>query len=62
MHDKRIITNHSNKHSFTPYPSLYPYRWTDGMTDRGTNTLAARGLEDFFSVVLLCQFFGSGGK
>jgi hypothetical protein len=28
------------------------------MTDRGTNTLAARWLEDFFPVVLLCQFFG----
>ncbi len=26
------------------------------MTDREMNTLAARGLEDFFSVVLLCQF------
>jgi hypothetical protein len=26
-------------------------------------TLAARGLEElFFPVVLLCQFFGSGGK
>jgi hypothetical protein len=26
------------------------------MTDGETNTLAARGLEDFFPVVLLCQF------
>ncbi len=26
------------------------------MTDRETNTLAARGLEELFSVVLLCQF------
>jgi hypothetical protein len=33
------------------------------MTDRETNTLAERGLEElFFPVVLLCQFFGSGGK
>jgi hypothetical protein len=31
----------------------------DGITDGETNTLAARGLEDFFPVVLLCQFFGS---
>ncbi len=28
------------------------------MTDGGTNTLAARGLEELSSVVLLCQFFG----
>jgi hypothetical protein len=27
------------------------------MTDRETNTLAAPGLEDFFPVVPLCQFF-----
>jgi hypothetical protein len=27
------------------------------MTDRGANTLAARGLEEpFFPIVLLCQF------
>ncbi len=26
--------------------SLDPYRWNDGMTDRGTNTLASRGLEE----------------
>ncbi len=51
------ITVCSHKHSFTPYPSLSPYRLTDGMTDRKTNTLAARGLEDLFPVVLLCQFF-----
>jgi hypothetical protein len=29
------------------------------MTGRGTNTLAAREMEEFFfRVVLLCQFFG----
>jgi hypothetical protein len=29
------------------------------MTNKGMNTLAARGLEElFFPVVLLCQFFG----
>jgi hypothetical protein len=58
-HAERKITVCSHKNSFTPYPSLSPYSPTDGMTDRGTNTLAVRGLEElFFSVVLLCQFFG----
>jgi hypothetical protein len=28
------------------------------MTDGGTNALAARGLEEHFPDVLLCQFFG----
>ncbi len=27
------------------------------MTERETNSLAAHGLENFFPVVLLCQFF-----
>ncbi len=49
MHAERKITVRSHKHSFTPYPSLSPYSPTDGMTDRGTNTLAARGLEEPFS-------------
>ncbi len=63
MHANRKITVRSHKHSFTPYPSLSPYSWTDRITDRETNTLAAHGLEElFFPVVLLCQFFGSGGK
>ncbi len=57
-HAERKITVCSHKHSFTPYPSLSPYRQTDGMTDGETNTLAARGLEELFPVVLLCQFFG----
>jgi hypothetical protein len=59
-HAERKITVRSHKHSFTPYPFLSPYRQTDRMTDRGTNTLAARGLEELFFpvVVLLCQFFG----
>ncbi len=48
-HAERKITVHSHKHSFTPYPSLSPYSQTDGMMDRGTNTLAARGLEELFS-------------
>jgi hypothetical protein len=61
-HAERKITVCSHKHSFTPYPSLSPYRQTDGMTDRVMDTLAAHGLEAFFPVVLLCQFFGCGGK
>ncbi len=63
MHAERKNTVRSHKHSFTPYPSLSPYRQTDRITDGGTNTLAARELEEpYFPVVLLCQFFGSGGK
>jgi hypothetical protein len=37
IHAERKITNLSNEHSFTPYPSLSSYRRTDGMTDRETN-------------------------
>jgi hypothetical protein len=63
MHPERKITGRSHKHSFTLYPSISPYSRTDRTTDGGTNTLAARGLEElFFPVVLLCQFFGCGGK
>ncbi len=32
------------------------------ITDRGTNTLTARGLEELFSVVLLCQFLVLAGS
>ncbi len=56
-HAERKITVCSHKHSFTPYPSLSPYRQMDRITDGGTKTLAAHGLEElFFPVVLLCQF------
>ncbi len=62
-HAKRKITVHSHKHSFTPYPSLSPYSPTDGMTNRGTNTLAARGLEElFFQLCCRVSFLVSGGK
>jgi hypothetical protein len=61
-HAERKITIRFHQHSFTPYPSLSPYSQTDEMTDGGMNTLAARGLEELFPVVLLCQFFGCGGK
>ncbi len=46
---ERKIAVCSHKHSFTPYPSLSPYSQIDGITDRETNTLAARGLEELFS-------------
>ena len=37
---------------------------TDGMTDRGTNALASRGLEEPFFQLCCCvvSVFGSGGK
>ncbi len=51
----------SGKHSLTPYPSLSPYRRTDRQTDRETNTLTARGLEELF-FQLCVSVIGSGGK
>ncbi len=53
-HAEWKITVCSHKHSFTPYPSLSPYRQTDGMTTRGTNTLAAHGLEEPFFQLCCC--------
>ncbi len=54
------------------YPSLSSYRLTDGRTDRGTNTLASRGLEEPahascgleepFSSCAVVPVFGSGGR
>ncbi len=32
------------------------------MTDRGTNTLAARGLEELFPSCAVMSVFGSGGE
>jgi hypothetical protein len=61
-HAERKITVRSHKHSFTPYPSLGPYRQTDRITDGGTNTLAARGLEELFSSCAVVSVLGSGGK
>ncbi len=57
MHAERKITVRSQKHSFTPYPSLRPYSPMDRMTDRGTNTLTAHGLEDFFSGYAVVSVF-----
>ncbi len=56
-HTERKITVCFHKHSFTPYPSLSPYSQTDRMTDRGTNTLAARGLEEHFSSCAVVSVF-----
>ncbi len=53
-HVERKITVRSHKHSFTLYPSLIPYSPTDGRTDRGMNTLAARGLEEPFFQLCCC--------
>ncbi len=57
MHAERKITSPSHKHSIAPYPSLSPYRMTDRITDRGTNTLAARGLEELFFHLCCCVSF-----
>ncbi len=57
MHAKRKITICSRKHSFTPYPSLSHYSQTDRMTDRKTNTLAARGLEVSSCAVIVSVFW-----
>ncbi len=63
MRAERKITNcSSHKHSFTPYPSLSPYSPMDGMMYRGTNRLAARGLEELFSsCAVVSVFLVSGG-
>ncbi len=57
-----LLLFHSNKHSFIPHPSLSPYSPMDRMTDRETNTLAARGLEELFFSCAVVSVFGSGGK
>jgi hypothetical protein len=57
MHAERKITICSHKHSFTPYPSLSPYSPMDRKMDGETNTLAARGLEDFFFQLCRCVSF-----
>ncbi len=56
-HAERKITICSHKHSFTPYPSLSPYSWTDRITDRETNTLAVHGLEGLFFQLCCCDKF-----
>jgi hypothetical protein len=57
MHADRKITAPSGKHSFTLYPSLSPYKWTDRQNDGETNTLAAHGLEELFPLLCHCVSF-----
>jgi hypothetical protein len=57
-HTERNTTVCSHKHSFIPYLSLSPYSRTDGITDGGTNTHAARGLEELFSGCAAVSVFG----
>ncbi len=54
MHAERKITICSHKLSYIPYPSLSPYSPMDGMTDRGTNALTLRGLEEPFFQLCCC--------
>ncbi len=62
MHTERKITVRSYKQSFTPYPSLSPYRQTEGITAGRINTLAAHGLEELFSsCAVVSVFLVSGG-
>ncbi len=56
-HAERKITVRSHKHSCTPYLSLSPYSWTDGITDGETNSIAARGLEELFFQLCGCVSF-----
>jgi hypothetical protein len=55
MHTGRQITDLSDQHSFTPYPSLSPYSPTDGISEERIQLLHV-GWRNFFPVVLLCQF------
>ncbi len=61
MHAERKITVRSHKHSFTPYPSLSPYRRIDWWTEKWIHLLRV-GWRNIFPVVLLCQFFCCGGN
>jgi hypothetical protein len=62
MHAETKITVRSHKYSFTLYPSLSPYSQTDGITDRETNTLAARELEDFLQLCCCVSFLVLAGN
>ncbi len=56
-HTKRKIIVCSHRHSFTPYPSLSPYRQTELQTEKRNSHCAWAG-GTFFPVVMSCQFFG----
>jgi hypothetical protein len=61
MHAERQITNLSVKHSFTLYPSLSPYSWTELQIEKQIHLLRV-GWRNFFPVVLLCQFLVLAGN
>ncbi len=60
-HAERKITNLSDYHSFTPYPSLSPYSPIDGITEEQIHSLRM-GWKNFFPDLLLCQFFVLAGN
>ncbi len=60
-HAERKNTYLSDKHSFTPYPSLSPYRQTEWQTERRIHSLRI-GWRNFFSSCAVVSVFGSGGK
>ncbi len=55
MHAERKITVRSHKQSFTPYPSLSPYRRTDRQTERWYTCNAWAG-ETFFQLCCCVSF------
>ncbi len=61
MHAERKITVCSHKHSFTPYPSLSPYWWTERQTETEYTCCTWAG-KTFFPVVVLCQFLVLAGN
>jgi hypothetical protein len=60
-HTKRKISDLSVKHSFTLYPSLSPYGWTESLTEEQIHSLHV-GWRNFFSSCGFVSVFGSGGK
>ncbi len=60
-HAERQIADLSVKHSFTLYPSLSPYGQTESLIEKRIHSLRV-GWRNIFPVVVLCQFFVSGGK
>ncbi len=61
MHTERKNTVRSHKHSFTPYPSLSPYRQTDRIQTEEQIHLLRVGWRNFFSSCAFVSVFGSGG-
>ncbi len=57
MHVERQITNLSVKHSFTLYPSLNPYRWTESRTEKQIHLLCMGWVEPFFQLCCCVSFW-----